>query len=1173
MPELQYFNKTESLKLFKKIGYVMENSDLHPEKAKVTANLDVAYFAQGCYSKAEGYLIDAIDLYNKLGYSNHPDIAKPLNQLAMVHLHKLKIEDAKNCCDRASEIFIRNGMDNTIAFALMLNDRGEIFRERNEPKKSIEYYDQALDILSKCLKENYLSHPDVVKISNNKKLALKSLELINLTTINQVAIAYENADYGNLTKLLFEYAKDLYKQQYFADDTKLYYLIVALLKKCIDEPIGNTEPVDNQVNQISIAKAKKIIKKIECSLVQSITGNFNPICGQEQDDATLKNFDVITHAARSKLENHVDVLHSFNQLGLLERAFQINAIYKTIKKDLYRFITSLIDLCRKIIGDPPDKCSYSFIALGSLAKERASPYSDFEWAILIENGKDSTRNIKYFQNLAKLIEIKIIQLGQTAIPKDFFSETGNGITFNFDDLIKPGFQYDLGGKTPLGRRDKDYLLIKPPDKMLEYLSDEYFQHDKFLPIILMNFDHLYGQQNITKIFCDITRSFLEEVIEGIPRYIKRALTFMSEGSGELTPDLEKYNLSLTGIATEAEFYNIKQEIYRLPDRWIEGLTLYHGVIDCGSLRKKIIILLQRSILTSAAKDNLIIAEAIAAEIRLRVNLHYCYQSDRIGVLINLSDQNIENTKDLFWLKDIDSPERSLLFNFYYRAIPLQDKLVSFFYNSEVRANFTDFFARESFFNDSALIKGKIFVRIMRFNDAIEYVLKSGIDKRCLHHIKIFRATRKGKGHAIHNLISDLLLLVNCYQQIGNVEGQIKYCKKALIFFENIATIVSIPKTKKGRDNSDEYLQNFIKILQNNHVVTLHNLGIGYQGRGDYNAAVVKMSEALKIYTTISKGQPCSEIADTQLSLGTAHSELSEWHWEEENSDEIMLNRKIARQHFENAEFYYRSTSTPSNLIHLAKLLCNFSNLNFIESNHKAAIEQLHEALKLANSYLGENHPIMAQIFSSLGKLFYTEKLDGYKDYYDEAIIRYERLMKLKAGNIYFYISIIQNLANILIYTDKYDQAEKYLSAISSECEKLIRTSNTKTIHDKNLSIVRTKIRLKLLQSVYFFKMHQQNYAIQYLIEALELFSGQLQRAKSSFCELRGRFFSNKNISAKQLFNGNWEAKAIIMNAARNASKNGQTSEAIKYKKLVSYLFNDDQATYNRSDNSVKMNTP
>ena len=44
----------------------------------------------------------------------------------------------------------------------------------------------------------------------------------------------------------------------------------------------------------------------------------------------------------------------------------------------------------------------------------------------------------------------------------------------------------------------------------------------------------------------------------------------------------KYTPSLIGSECEISFFNVKQDIYRLPDRLLEGLALHQGIIAAKS---------------------------------------------------------------------------------------------------------------------------------------------------------------------------------------------------------------------------------------------------------------------------------------------------------------------------------------------------------------------------------------------------------------------------------------------------------------------------------------------------------------------------------------------------------------------------------------------------------------
>ena len=84
--------------------------------------------------------------------------------------------------------------------------------------------------------------------------------------------------------------------------------------------------------------------------------------------------------------------------------------------------------------------NFAVIALGSLARNEMSPYSDLEFAILVDN--TSERSLHYIRRLVQWLELKVINLGETEIEvldKGRLSP------------IKPGLNFDKGGNTPLDK--------------------------------------------------------------------------------------------------------------------------------------------------------------------------------------------------------------------------------------------------------------------------------------------------------------------------------------------------------------------------------------------------------------------------------------------------------------------------------------------------------------------------------------------------------------------------------------------------------------------------------------------------------------------------------------------------------------------------------------------------
>lgn len=1025
---------------------------------------------------------------------------------------------------------------------------------------------------------------------------------------NTTNTAYHVIDYHNVhdyiqrlanAKLKNDYEEMLYnflklgdyytnKHQY-ADATKLYCAGLAVLKKLtsnsqqniqlfinefklvkpcfIDNKlIFNVENIDNQIddtkNMHDLIKMR--IKSVESFLVNTIVGKAILVTDVLLDQKRIKKLKNISIYAENKIKD-VIASNDLDEDKLLERATKINEIYLIIQQKLYGFIRCLITDCKKILGEPPQICKYAFVTFGSLAKQRATPYSDLEWGVLIEEGKASEENVQYFINLAKLLEIKIIQLEQTSIPLNFFEYEGKPFYIDFDDILKPGFQLDLGGKTPLGRPDKDYCLIQTPQGMLQYLSDSTFEKDKFLPIEIAHCDHLAGDRSLTENFLKNVESYLKETVARIPRYVSRALILLLEGTQELMPDLRKYTPNLVGNEYETSFYNTKQEIYRLPDRLIEGLALYQGVISAKNTWQMIDNLCKNNCINQAAARNLKIGEAIAAEIRLRTYLKYKCQNEHMSVIGPFNAQNISPLENMFCLEKIDDPKSSLLFRFYYIMLPLHNKLEDFLNSPAVYNTNINPFEYLDFFDDSDLIKGKIYARIMRYQKAIDNI-KFSIDKRYLETIK--RIKRKGIIHGwdIFDLLSDLTLLSNCYAKLQDYINQDSYIQKIAKIYEKIKGGMVSPITEKGQSKLSEYTDTILKTQNHNQAAALHNLGASLVCQYKYDEGINKLEEALQLYKLTFPENDTLAIADTQVTLGVAHFQKSEWYWttEEENIEKIQFHRQKSRDYFSKALSCYRKTSNKNSTLKLAILLANFASLNLIKENYHEAILQLQEALPIAKKQVGPYHLLTAKILNILGDVYHYVDANLANNHYEQAIAIYEALSKSNVINPLELAHCLTNLGNIYIDRRKYKEAEEYLDKAKFCYDKKTKELSLSIKLDGYVHLIRNLIRVKLHRIYEYLSCNKNDeFCMIILLEVLQLYQSLYSNYKVS-----NQRFLKKNLSEShntfEIINWNKsEMKDIIVGLASGAIKNSKLLEAIDFYQLALILFSEDELITNK----------
>ena len=163
-------------------------------------------------------------------------------------------------------------------------------------------------------------------------------------------------------------------------------------------------------------------------------------------------------------------------------AEKMHEVFRDIQDMYVRLVSMLVEECEVILGKPP--CKYAIIALGSVARMEATPFSDLEFAILYED-KTIGNKINYFRILSHFLHLKVINLGETILPalaikelNDFQSPDPDD--WFYDSFTPRGISFDgampWASKTALGRmatKDKPALeLIRTPEHMAELQDEE-----------------------------------------------------------------------------------------------------------------------------------------------------------------------------------------------------------------------------------------------------------------------------------------------------------------------------------------------------------------------------------------------------------------------------------------------------------------------------------------------------------------------------------------------------------------------------------------------------------------------------------------------------------------------------------------------------------------------------
>ncbi|XP_019646783.1 PREDICTED: uncharacterized protein LOC109487239 [Branchiostoma belcheri] len=394
-----------------------------------------------------------------------------------------------------------------------------------------------------------------------------------------------------------------------------------------------------------------------------------------------------------------------------KRAEAIKNLFKSITAGRREFIQVLTDECIAKLGPPP--CKYAFTGLGSQATELVTPYSDLEFAILIEEGKDDDDDTqRYFLNLTHYLHLKVINLGETILPamaipslNDFLSEDSEKDWF-FDSVTPRGFAFDgfmpWASKTPFGRDETKskppVSLIQTPAKLAEYqhlhiaLAEGYHLSD-----ILRRVTYLTGDEFLVDEYTDK----VNKSVDRSPVLTRLSAILMLKDNIQQIVNAEPTD----------QLLDVKKDIYRFPSVAVDVLSICCG-ITIPSVWGMIEELHKTQRISDEDAHHLTVLISISAELRLRTYIANGGQKDRLSPLtemkVQLDKHDIDDTfvESVFYI-----PDSKMLFRYYYTAIPLKRCIV----DAVKEENPTTTIFPTRIFDISSLAKGKITLQLLQFD--------------------------------------------------------------------------------------------------------------------------------------------------------------------------------------------------------------------------------------------------------------------------------------------------------------------------------------------------------------------------------------------------------------------------------------------------------------------------
>ncbi len=287
----------------------------------------------------------------------------------------------------------------------------------------------------------------------------------------------------------------------------------------------------------------------------------------ENVECTLLNLQKHPYPA-GEYENLIISYHSnltnlrANVKEMLVENIEIQKIYAYVRESYLNLMRKMFIDLFDLLGPPPTQ-NFAFIAFGSMGRGCVTPYSDVEWAILVDDEADKS----YFIKFSEFFSIRLHALGESPIA-GCNVESMNWLTRD-DGPASKGFRLDPvsgHGIIPHIPLFGKFELIATPSQLAKifnprldfpiYLKSLFFTHTK-----------IFGNEELVK-------EYQNEITQLFDGPEKTRTKFAKE---LMLKDINSYYSRLGNWLDQKNSYSIKYDFYRPLTLILDGLAIQQNI--------------------------------------------------------------------------------------------------------------------------------------------------------------------------------------------------------------------------------------------------------------------------------------------------------------------------------------------------------------------------------------------------------------------------------------------------------------------------------------------------------------------------------------------------------------------------------------------------------------------